>query len=91
MLLSAKRRAHFCKRVATEMGGVSLCFSKVSGSGVHVTLLKGARTEKKDATFLLTVGRFLLTANFFSYSCVWELFCLQFELFTYNWSFLAYR
>ena len=40
MLLSAKRRAYFCKSIAIEMGGVSRYFSKVSGSGVGWTLLK---------------------------------------------------
>ena len=40
MLLSAKLRAYFCKSVAIEMGGVSRCFSKVSGPGVDLTLLK---------------------------------------------------
>ena len=41
--------------------------------------------EKKDATFLLTVGSFLLTV---------ELFLLKvdnFSFFTYNWSFFAYN
>ena len=36
---AAKSRAYFCKSIATEMGGVSRYFSKVSGSGVDVTLL----------------------------------------------------
>ena len=48
--------------------------------------------------FWLTVGSFLLSAELFAYSCVWELLCLRFELFfaysssffSYNWSFLAY-
>ena len=31
----------------------------------------------RDATFLLTVGSFLLTVELFTYGCVWELFCLQ--------------
>ena len=31
--------AYFCKSIAIEMGGVSRYFSKVSGSGVDVTLL----------------------------------------------------
>ena len=39
ILLSAKRRAYFCKSIAIEMGGVSRYFSKVSGSGVDSTLL----------------------------------------------------
>ena len=40
ILLSAERRAYFCKRIAIEIGGVSRYFSsKVSGSGVDVTLL----------------------------------------------------
>ena len=39
ILLSAKRRAYFCKSIAIEMGGVSRYFSKVSGSGVVVTFL----------------------------------------------------
>ena len=39
MLLSATRRAYFCKSIAVEMGGVVRYFSKVSGSGVDLTLL----------------------------------------------------
>ena len=39
ILLSAKRRAYFCRSIAIEMGGVSRYFSKVSGSGVDWTLL----------------------------------------------------
>ena len=39
MLLSAKRRAYFCKSITIEMGGVSRYFSNVSGSGVDYTLL----------------------------------------------------
>ena len=39
ILLSAKRRAYFCKSIAIEMGSVSRYFSKVSGSGVDSTLL----------------------------------------------------
>ena len=31
-----------------------------------------------EAAFLLRVRSFLLIAEFFAYSCVWELFCLQF-------------
>ena len=38
-LLSAKGGAYFCTSIAIEMGGVSRYFSKVSGSGVDVTLL----------------------------------------------------
>ena len=32
-LLSAKRRAYFCKGTAIEMGGVSQYFSKYRGQG----------------------------------------------------------
>ena len=39
MLLSAKRRAYFCKSIAIEMEGVLRYFSKVLGSGVDLTLL----------------------------------------------------
>ena len=39
ILHSAKRKAYFCKSIAIEMGGVSRYFSKVSGSGVDLTLL----------------------------------------------------
>ena len=40
ILLSAKRAAYFCKSIRhTKMGGVSRYFSKVSGSGVDLTLL----------------------------------------------------
>ena len=42
ILLSAKKRAYFCKSMAIEMGGVSRYFSKVSGSGVDVILLNSA-------------------------------------------------
>ena len=40
MLLSANGRAYFGKSIAIEMGGVSRYFSKVSGSGVDLILLK---------------------------------------------------
>ena len=40
ILLSAKRRAYFCKSIAIELGGVPRYFSKVSGSGVDLTLLR---------------------------------------------------
>ena len=36
---SAKKRAYFCRSIAIQMGGVSRYFSKVSGSGVDLTLL----------------------------------------------------
>ena len=39
VLLSATRRAYFCKGIAIEMGGVSRYFSKVSESGVDLILL----------------------------------------------------
>ena len=45
ILLSAKRRAYFCKSIAIEMGGVSRYFSKVSGSGVDLTLLIDSTLE----------------------------------------------
>ena len=38
LVISAKRRAYFCKSIAIEMGGVSRYFSKASGSGVDLTL-----------------------------------------------------
>ena len=40
ILISAKRRAYFRKSIAIEMGGVSRYFSRVSGSGVDVILLR---------------------------------------------------
>ena len=40
ILLSAKRRAYFCKSVAMAMGGVLRYFSKESGSGIDLTLLR---------------------------------------------------
>ena len=40
IVLSAKRRAYFCRSIAIEMGGVSRYFSQVSGSGVDLILLK---------------------------------------------------
>ena len=42
IVLSAKRRAYFSQNIAIEMGGVSRYFSKVSGSGVDLTLLKNS-------------------------------------------------
>ena len=39
LLISANGRAYFCKSIAIEMGGVSRHFSRISGSGVNVTLL----------------------------------------------------
>ena len=39
MLLSAKRKAYFCKSIAIEMGGASRYSSKASGSGVDFILL----------------------------------------------------
>ena len=73
------------------------------GAGRGKTILK--HYSKTDAAFLLTVGSFLLTAERFAYSCVWELFCLQFlsfllpvrasffqfELFCSQLSFFAYN
>ena len=41
-----------------------------------------------DAAFLLTIGSFLNTVECFTYSCVWELFCLQLELFITVGAFL---
>ena len=38
-----------------------------------------------DAAFLLTIGNFVLTVEFVTYNCVWEL------VFAYNWSFFTYR
>ena len=46
--ISAKRRAYFCQHIAIEMGGVSRYFSKLSGSGVDLTLLKDARSENDE-------------------------------------------
>ena len=40
VLLSAERRAYFCKSIAIEMGGVSRYSSGVSVSGVDLTLLR---------------------------------------------------
>ena len=48
ILLSAKRRAYFCKSIAIEMGGVSKYFSKVSESGVDLTLLTRLGNGKPD-------------------------------------------
>ena len=45
ILLSAKRRAYFCKSIAIEMGGVLRYFSEVSGSGVDVTILSVCITQ----------------------------------------------
>ena len=49
ILLSAKRRACFCKSIAIEMGGVSRYFSKVSGSGVDLILLTFGFSESDVA------------------------------------------
>ena len=58
MLLSAKKRACSWKSIAIEMGGVSRCFSKASGSGVNVTPEAGrspiCNLEGADFTFLGT-------------------------------------
>ena len=45
-MISAKRRAYFCRSIAIGMRGVSLSFSKVSGSGVDLILLKVACQSK---------------------------------------------
>ena len=47
IVLSANGRAYL-KSIATEMGGVSRYFSKVSGSGVDSTLLNVAATARAD-------------------------------------------
>ena len=52
ILLSAKMRAYFCKDIAIEMGGVSRYFSKVSGSGVGLTLLQRAANGGSDPSWL---------------------------------------
>ena len=39
ILLADKTRAYLCRSIATEIGGVSRYFSRVSGSGVDLTLL----------------------------------------------------
>ena len=53
--------------------------------------------ENLDAAFLLTVGSSLLTVALLCFSCVWELFCLQFdpsyiqlELFCFQLELFAY-
>ena len=46
ILLSARRRAYFSKSIAIEMGGVARYFSKVSGSGVDLALLRESAGEK---------------------------------------------
>ena len=56
VLLSAKRRAYFCKTIAIEMGGVSRYFSKVSGSGVDVTL-PIFQTHNRTCTALFVSGQ----------------------------------
>ena len=42
ILLSATGRAYFYRSIAIKIGDVSRYFSKISGSGVDVTLLIGA-------------------------------------------------
>ena len=51
ILLSAKRRAYFCKSIAIEMGGVWRYFSKVSGSKVDLTLLNFCTPLLKEVHF----------------------------------------
>ena len=46
ILLSAKRRAYFCKSIAIEIGGVSRYFFKVSGSGDDLTSEKQGNQKK---------------------------------------------
>ena len=50
VLISAKRRAYFCKSIASEMGGVSRYFSKVSGS-LRVQRLKIFKIALRDLNF----------------------------------------
>ena len=63
-LLSAKKRAYFCKSIAIEMGGVSRYFSKVLGSGVGVTLLMIGETCRIKRLHSDKAGEF--TAPFFA-------------------------
>ena len=63
LILSAKRRSYFCKSIAIEMGGVSRYFSsKVSGSGVDVTLLN-LRCSRPDARAVWTLAAKLSNSN----------------------------
>ena len=46
-----------------------------------------------ECNFLLTIGligSFLLTAEFFAYNGVWELFCLKLECFYLQFELLAF-
>ena len=53
ILLSAKRRAYFCRRIAILMGGVSREFSKVTGSGVTLSI------PRIFGRFVKPIGRFV--------------------------------
>ena len=54
ILISAKRKAYFCKNIAIEVGGISRCFSKVSGSRVDSPVLnhvqRGTPVQHKAGT-----------------------------------------
>ena len=66
-----------------------------------ITLKLDAFFAYTVGSFLLTAGAFLPTlvfgsfllaaGAFVAYTCVWELFCLQPELFTYNLSFFCLK
>ena len=48
MLLSAKKRAYFCRSIVIEMGRVLRYISKVSGSGFDVTLPNIGTTQSEE-------------------------------------------
>ena len=57
-LLSAQKRAYFCKSIAIEMGGVSRYFSNVLGSGVDLTLLGAEQVQISSIEGLLKLTPF---------------------------------
>ena len=47
-----QKRAYFCQSMAIEMGGVSRYFSKVSGSGVDLVLLRERSAVNQFGRFI---------------------------------------
>ena len=65
VLLSAKRRAYFCQSIAIEMRGASRYFSKVSGSGVDLTLLINGFGKSFECTSNLPLCWFCISGTIF--------------------------
>ena len=69
ILLSAKRRAYFCKSIAIEMRGVSRYISEVSGSGVDSTLLRYGVKISKIPSFIVKNGHETPPPKRWGFSC----------------------